>query len=117
MLYVTEAKLDEEEVENELLNIEVLKMAIEALQFQDIMINNPKTAKPTPEVCKTCMDNKQDNWVSDDLVSISTVLEIFSDLYWFDEDSLVVSKKDIDKIYERLRQIEPCKDGDTECTR
>lgn len=62
-LYVTEAKLDEEEVENELLNIESLEMAIEALQFQDIMINNPKTAKPTPEVCKNCMDNKQDDWI------------------------------------------------------
>lgn len=44
----------------------------------------------------------------DDLVSKSIVLEIFSDLYWFDEDSLVVSKKDIDKIYERLRQIGYC---------
>ena len=35
---------------------EALNMAIEALQFQDIMINNPKTAKPTPEVCKNCME-------------------------------------------------------------
>lgn len=41
--------MDEEEVESELLNIETLEMAIEALQFQDIMINNPKSAKPTPE--------------------------------------------------------------------
>ena len=44
----------------------------------------------------------------DDLVSKSIVLEIFADLYWFDEDSLVVSKEDIDKIYERLRQIGHC---------
>ena len=40
-------------------------MAIEALQFQDIMINNPKSAKPTPEVCKTCMDNEQIEAVTD----------------------------------------------------
>lgn len=38
-------------------------MGIDALQFQDIMINNPKTAKPTPEVCKRCKDNKQDDWI------------------------------------------------------
>ena len=38
----------------------VLNMAIEALQFQDIMINNPKTAKPTPEVCKNCTDKGGD---------------------------------------------------------
>lgn len=42
---------------------EAVNMAIEALQFQDIMINNPKTAKPTPEVCKNCKDNKQDDWI------------------------------------------------------
>lgn len=32
MLYVTEAKLDKEEIENELLNVKILEMAIEALQ-------------------------------------------------------------------------------------
>lgn len=34
MIYVTEAKLDEEEVENELLNIEAINMAIEALSAE-----------------------------------------------------------------------------------
>ena len=42
---------------------EAIDVAIEALQFQDIMVNNPKTAKPTPDVCKTCMDNEQDDWI------------------------------------------------------
>lgn len=42
---------------------EALDMAIDALQFQDIMISNPKTAKPTPEVCKNCKNNTQDDWI------------------------------------------------------
>lgn len=45
--------------ENELKDIEAFNMAIEALQFQDIMVNNPKSAKPTPEVCKNCKNNTQ----------------------------------------------------------
>ena len=36
-----------------------IDMAIEALQFQDIMINNPQTAKPTPVVCKNCQENNR----------------------------------------------------------
>jgi len=34
-----------------------LNMAIEALQFQEIMVTNPRTAKPTPMVCKNCQEN------------------------------------------------------------
>lgn len=40
-----------------------IDMAIDALQFKDIMVNNPKTAKPTPEVCKNCKDNTQYDWI------------------------------------------------------
>lgn len=48
---------------------EAYNMAKEALQFQDIMINNPKSAKPTPEVCKNCKDNDRPHELtSDDLI-------------------------------------------------
>jgi hypothetical protein len=42
-----------------LIDEESANMAIEALQFQDIMINNPQTAKPTPVVCKNCQENNR----------------------------------------------------------
>ena len=38
---------------------EALDMAIEALQFQDIMENMPYTAKPTPEVCEKCKERRE----------------------------------------------------------
>ena len=38
------------------LNNEAIDMAIEALQFQDIMENMPYTATPIPEVCKKCKE-------------------------------------------------------------
>lgn len=49
---------------------EALDMAMEALQFQDIMINSSKTVKLTPEVCDICMDNKQDDWIPIEYLSI-----------------------------------------------
>lgn len=50
-----------------LIDEESAKMATEALQFQDIMINNPKSAKPMPEVCKNCHENNrpQGEWIHD----------------------------------------------------
>jgi hypothetical protein len=46
-----------------------IDMAIEALQFQDIMINNPQTAKPTPVVCKNCQENNRPKgkWIDIDI--------------------------------------------------
>lgn len=61
MLYVTEAKLNKEEVENELLNIEALKMAIEALQSERPIEgrcgNCAHKDKPSyEEPCHTCLN-------------------------------------------------------------
>ena len=40
-----------------------------------------------------------------DFISKAEVLEIYSELYWFDSDCEVVSKADVDKIYERLQSL------------
>lgn len=40
-----------------------------------------------------------------DFISKAKVLETYSELYWFDIDCGVVSKAEVDKIYERLQSL------------
>ena len=40
-----------------------------------------------------------------DLISKAKVLETYSELYWFDSDCEVVSKAEVDKIYELLQSL------------
>ena len=42
-----------------------------------------------------------------DFISKAKVLETYSELYWFDSDCEVVSKAEVDKIYERLQSLPP----------
>ena len=41
----------------------------------------------------------------DNIISKAKVLETYSELYWFDSDCEVVSKAEVDKIYERLQSL------------
>ena len=101
-------------------------MAIEALQFQDIMANNPKTAKPIPEVCKNCKENKQDDWIPVSERGLPTKDEVDKDnrfLVTQSNSSVGVYVFNYDGTSEEYwkRNVvawqplpEPYKDGDTE---
>ena len=82
---------------------EVTTMAIEALQFQDIMVNNPKSAKPAPEVCKNCKDN-----TLDELKEILTFYSFDVPMVYGDGEETVEKAVLIEEVGHTIRCI---KDG------
>ena len=66
----------------------------------------PKSAsEETKEAIDMAIVALADRPTESDFISKAEVLEIYSELYWFDSDCEVVSKAEVDKIYERLQSL------------